>query len=139
MTAYIATLSDSHKAVKLLLEFYKVSELPFPTNAAWALALFKACVNDEDKIAIMKDGGILLAVVAPSLLGPFKQAHEIAWWVSPDHRGGSIEMLRKYEQWANEKGAKFIEVKSLNKFPESEYIYERLGYEPVETSWIKVV
>lgn len=139
MNLRIAKLEDSNKAVKLLLEFYKASDLPFPTNAAWAMALFKACVNDADKIAIMKDGGILLGLIGNSLLGPFKQAHEIVWWVSPDSRGGSLEMLKEYENWAEEQGAKLIEVKSLNKFPDSEYIYERLGYEPVETSWIKVV
>lgn len=126
-------------SVKLLLDFHKSVGLPFEVTTAWAAALFKACVNDEDKVAIVKeDGGILLGIVGPSLVGPFKQCAEIAWWVDPSKRGGSLKMLTLYEEWAKSKGAKLIEVKSLSKFPETEKIYSRLGYQPVETSWLKV-
>lgn len=139
MSAYISTLADSNNSVKLLLDFHKQSGLKFETSAAWALALFKACVNDDDKIAISKDGGILLGIVGQSLLGPFKQAHEIVWWVDPQKRGNSLSMVRIYEDWAKEKGANLIELKSLNKFKEVETIYEKIGYEPIEQSWIKIV
>lgn len=139
MTARLATLEDSHKAVKLLLSFKKNSELPFSTNAAWALALFQNCVNDKNKIAIIKDGGILLGAISNSLLGPFKQAQEIVWWVEPDKRGSSINMVRMYEKWACENGCKFIELKSLEKFKEVEKLYSKIGYSPIETSWVKVV
>lgn len=134
----IATLEDSTKAVRLLLSFHKNSGLPFKTSAAWALALFNECVNSEDKIAIIKDGGILLGAVSKSLLGPFKQAQEIVWWVEPEFRGNSLEMIKIYEKWAIEKEALFIELKSLEAFKETGRIYKRLGYEPVETSWLKV-
>jgi len=139
MTIRLATLADQNQAVKLLLNSHKAADLPFPTSAAWALALFKACVNDDDKIAIIKDGGILLGVVGNSFLGPHKQASEIAWWVEPDKRGNSLEMLSMYENWAKEKGAILIEMKSLSKFPQIEKVYGRLGFTPAETSWIKVV
>jgi hypothetical protein len=138
-TIRFASLEDSHKAVKLLLNFKKESGLPFKTSAAWALNLFQCCVRDEDKIALIKDGGILLGAVSDSLLGPFKQAHEIVWWVDPEKRGNSLSMIKEYEDWAINKGASFIELKSLNKFKETEKIYERLGYSPIETSWIKVI
>lgn len=139
MTIRLATLNDSTEAVKLLLNFHKACDLPFKVSMPWALGLFKACVNDKDKIAIIKDGGILLGMVGPSLVGPFKQCLEIAWWVEPEKRGGSLEMLKMYENWAKENGAKLIEVKSMHKFPETGKIYTRLGYEPLENSWIKVV
>lgn len=138
MTIRLATLDDTNKAVRLLLNFHKSCDLPFEVTTSWAIALFKACVIDKDKIAIIKeDGGILLGIVGQSLVGPFKQSSEIAWWVEPDSRGGSIKMLKLYEDWAKENGAKLIEVKSLNKFPETEKIYEKLGYEPIEKSWVK--
>lgn len=135
----VAKLEDANEAVKLLLSFHKNSQMPFETNAAWALALFKACVKDNDKIAIIKDGGILLGIVGHSLLGPFKQSSELAWWVEPDKRGGSLKMLKMYEDWAIESGAKLIEVKSIKKFPETGKIYEKLGYDLLEVSWVKTV
>lgn len=139
MTIRLATLQDSTEAVRLLLDFHKACDLPFEVTTAWALALFKACVNDKDKIAIVKDGGILLGLTGPSLIGPFNQCIELAWWVDPEKRGGSLGMLTLYEQWAKEKGAKLVEVKSLHRFPETEKIYKRIGYEPIETSWVKVI
>jgi len=139
MTIRLATLDDASVATKLLLNFHKSCDLPFQVTTAWALGLFKACVNDKDKIAIIKDGGILLGMVGPSLVGPFNQCLEIAWWVEPDKRGGSLKMLKMYEDWAKSKNAKLIEVKSMHKFPETGIIYERLGYEPLEMSWVKTV
>jgi RimJ/RimL family protein N-acetyltransferase len=136
----LATLSDANQAVKLLLNFHKACDLPFEVTTAWALALFKACVNDKDKIAILKeDGGILLGIVGPSLVGPFVQCMELAWWVEPDKRGGSLAMLKMYEEWAKQKGAKLIEVKSMHKFPDTGKIYAKLGYEPIEMGWVKTI
>lgn len=136
----IAKLEDSLEATKYLVSFYKNSEIKFNTSAAWGMALFKSCVLEEDRIAIIKDGGILLGVVSQSLLGPFKQAHEIVWWVEPDKRGiDSIKMLKIYENWALQKGASMIELKSLSAFPETEKIYQKMGYQLLEKSWIKKV
>lgn len=134
----IATLEDSYKATKTLLNFYKSVNPPFKTSAAWALSLFETFVKDDDKIAIIKDGGILLGGVSKSLLGPFIQAYELVWWVDPDCRGNSLEMIRIYEDWAIEKGAKLIELKSLSKYKDTEKIYKKIGYTPIETSWVKI-
>lgn len=138
MPIRIATLEDSHKATKLLLNFYKNANPPFKTSAAWASSLFQTFVRDNDKIAIIKEGGILLGGISQSLLGPFKQSYELVWWVDPEHRGNSLEMIKIYEDWAIENGAKLIELKSLSKYKSTEKIYEKIGYEPIETSWIKV-
>lgn len=135
----LATLEDSHKATKLLLNFYKEANPPFQTSAAWALALFQTFVKDDDKIAIIKDGGIFLGGISQSLLGPFIQAYELVWWVDSENRGNSLKMIKIYEDWAKEKGAQIIELKSLEKFKETEQIYNRIGYKPIETSWIKAI
>lgn len=140
MAIRLATLNDSNLAVKLLLDFHKACDLPFSVSTPWAYGLFKACVTDKDKIAIIKEeGGILLGMVGPSLVGPFKQSVELAWWVDPEHRGGSLEMIHMYEEWAKANGASLIEVKSMYKFPETGKIYSRLGYEPLEKSWVKKI
>lgn len=93
--------------------------------------------TDRNWLCVERDGGILLAQVGPSLLGPFMAAQEIAWWVEPSARGIGLGMLDEYEQWAKAKGAYAIKVASLAMFPETEKIYERRGYERLETSWVK--
>lgn len=124
-------------SVKLLLDFHAAAELPFPATAQWADRLYNTARTDPNWLCVEKPGGVLLAVCGPSLLGPFKAAQEVAWWVDPAYRGNSVGMLIEYEKWAILQGVKAIEVKSLAKFPEVETLYARLGYAPLESSWVK--
>lgn len=125
--------------VRLLLDFHAATGLPFPATAQWADRLYQTARTDPNWLCVERPGGVLLAVMGPSLLGPFKVAQEVAWWVDPAHRGNSIGMLRAYEQWAISKGVFAIEMKSLAVFPDTERLYERMGYAPLETSWVKWV
>lgn len=126
-------------SVKLLLDFHKAAQLPFPATAQWADKLYTMARTDPNWLCVERPGGVLLAVCGPSLLGPFKIAQEVIWWVGPAHRGDSLGMLREYEAWAISKGVFAIEVKSLAAFPRVENLYERAGYERLETSWVKWV
>lgn len=124
-------------SVQLLLDFHAASGLPFPATVAWADQLYMTARTDRNWLCVERPGGILLAQVGPSLLGPFKAAQEIAWWVDPSARGIGLGMLEEYEQWAIGKGAQAIKVASLAIFPETEKIYAKRGYERLETSWVK--
>lgn len=138
-------LADANKATRLLLDFHKASKLPFPSSAAWAHSLFCDGVTSDNRLALVcaqpDDGmvGVLLAIVEDSLLGPFRQAQELAWWVHPAHRGSGHVMLQHYEAWARERGARIISGSSLVTMPSAEKLYERAGYERAETHWMKVV
>lgn len=123
--------------VKLLLDFHKASELPFPATAQWADKLYAMARTDPNWLCVERPGGVLLAMCGPSLMGPFTVAQEVVWWVDPAHRGNSVGMLREFEQWATLRGVFAIEVKSLAKFPEVEKLYERVGYARLETSWVR--
>lgn len=123
--------------IRLLLNFHAASGLPFPATAAWADRLYQRARSDPDWLCLDRPGGILLAAVSPSLLGPFLAAQEIAFWVEPDARGIGLKMLREYEKWAICKGVGAIEVKSLAVFPETERLYDRAGFTKLESSWVK--
>lgn len=142
MASYrIATLDDARRAARCLLDFHQAANLPFKASAAWADALFRSCVTDDDRLALMHESGrgLLLGIIAPSMLGPFLQAHEIAWWVYPDCRGNAADMLEGYEMWALKGGAQIIGVASLAVMPEVERLYEARGYARLEQHWVKVV
>jgi RimJ/RimL family protein N-acetyltransferase len=123
--------------VKLLLDFHAATQLPFPATAQWADKLYTQARTDPNWLCVERPGGVLIGMVGPSLLGPFKVAQEVAWWVDPAHRGGSVGMLRAYEEWAISKGVFAIEVKSLAMFPQVEALYARAGYSRLETSWVR--
>jgi len=124
-------------ALQLLLNFHRAANLPFQADIQWGDKLYALARTDPDWVCIERPGGILIGMVGQSLLGPFKVAQEVVWWVDPEYRGGSVDMLREYVRWATNKGALAIEVKSLAKFPQVEVLYGRLGFERLETSWVK--
>lgn len=124
-------------SVKLLLDFHAASGLPFPATVQWADKLYTQARTDSNWTAIERPGGILIGMVGPSLLGPFKVAQELVWWVDPAHRGGSLGMLREYEQWAISKGVIAIKLTSLAVFPRTEALYARAGYSKLETNWVR--
>jgi RimJ/RimL family protein N-acetyltransferase len=123
--------------VKLLLDFHRAAGLPFPATAQWADKIYNTARSNPDWLCVERPGGVLIGMIGPSLLGPFKVAQELAWWVDPAHRGNSLGMLREYEEWATLRGVSAIEVKSLALFPETERLYERAGYSRLETSWVR--
>ena len=123
--------------VQLLLDFHAASGLPFPATAQWADKLYTQARTDPNWTAIERPGGILIGMVGPSLLGPFKVAQELVWWVDPAHRGGSADMVTEYEEWAISKGVIAIKLTSLAMFPRTERLYERAGYSKLETNWVR--
>ncbi len=62
-----------------------------------------------------------------------RTAFEVVWWVDPEARGGGLRLLDAAEDWAQEKGAKAIQMVAPNR--EIGGLYENLGYRPVETSY----
>lgn len=67
---------------------------------------------------------------------------ELAWWVTPDHRGGKngIKLLKFIETLAREQGIKYWTMVSMeSSMPEQiNGLYEKLGYKKSETGFTKV-
>ena len=62
-----------------------------------------------------------------------RTAFELVWWVEPEARGDGVRLLRAAEEWAREEGATKVQMVAPNERVGA--LYERLGYEPVETSY----
>jgi GNAT superfamily N-acetyltransferase len=93
-------------------------------------------------LGLFRDGvlmGAFGAVVAEDLNDGKPVANECFWFVKPEARGRGLELLSSYEQEAINRGAvrcSMIHLLSLQ--PERlAYLYERRGYQPVETSYFK--
>ena len=65
------------------------------------------------------------------------------WYVLPKHRGGmvGVRLLKKFESWAEDEGAKFIVggTSSGISMPETNRLIERFGYEAVGSEYRKVL
>lgn len=91
-----------------------------------------------------KDGEItggIGGICAPDLHHPRVIAVETFWFVLPEHRGGGIKLLERFELWAKDKKCDLVALIHLSdSYPDIlEKIYLRRGYSLVEKHYLKEV
>lgn len=85
--------------------------------------------------------GMLAAFVSMNPINQRKYADEVVWWVDPTGRGqqsAGPRLLRAGEDWARERKCYMVKMVA----PAGSKVglfYERLGYEAVETAYVKVL
>lgn len=103
-------------------------------------------------VLILTHGGALVAEVdgqVEGMIGVVALAHpitqelvaeEVAWWVEPDYRKGTIgpRLLQAAEDWASVKGVTVLKMVAPAKSDVGKY-YERHGYTAFETAFVKVL
>jgi GNAT superfamily N-acetyltransferase len=77
--------------------------------------------------------GMIGIFLFPHFLSGELVAGEVFWWVEPEHRGEGIKLLREAEKQARERGAVKLQMIAPN--PKVAALYERLGYEFVESAY----
>jgi GNAT superfamily N-acetyltransferase len=92
----------------------------------------------------MKSGvpaGFIGGILAPDINNGDIVASETFWYVLPKFRGSTIgvRLVNHFEVWARDmKAARIIMAHLADSMPEAlKEFYERRGYRPRETSWIK--
>lgn len=93
-----------------------------------------------------KDGrliGMVGLVLAPFLFNRERvTAHEVMWWVDPDERetGAGVALLRAIIPACKERGASAIQMGCLSTSPpQADALYRRLGFEPSEYTYMRVL
>lgn len=85
--------------------------------------------------------GALGGVLAPSPFNGKLMAVEMFWFVIEEYRGSAdgIRLLKAFEQWAVEQRAEMISMIHLLALQPEKLgkLYQRMGYHPVETNYIK--
>lgn len=105
---------------------------------AMAKAIAEAVATGFSRVAVV-DGvavGALLGALKPAWLDPsFVVACELAWWVEPEHRGGTaaVRMLHEFKAWAKDQGARGVVMAELVQ-PDSPAfdLFQRLGFRMAE-------
>ena len=135
-----AVMSDRAACVRLLRESHEAAGFIFPFKAAYAAALFDLHhTSPQACILVVGDTphGLLMASWFEHPFGAGRYAKETVWYVSEAARGrGALKMLDAYEAWAREQGCTAIGMAALATNDVSK-IYERRGYAPAETHFIK--
>lgn len=88
--------------------------------------------------------GLIVGMLAPIWYSPRNiMATEVAWWVVPEHRGGShaVKLAKEFEKWGITMGASHICFSDLcikGEYPAGSML-GRMGYTPTERSHVKGV
>lgn len=143
MTVLKATLDDRPAIVGMLRDAHESAGVfPFAFSAPHAYELASRHIVERDCLALVSEHrGVLLACVREHPFGRVLYASETVWWIDPGARGGpaAVRMLREYEAWARRRGCVFIGMAALATFPGAGKLYERAGYKPTETHYMKVL
>lgn len=93
-------------------------------------------------VAEAEGGEVVGMICAFALEEPISRqtiVDELAWWVEEDYRKGSTgpRLLRCLENWALQKGLRYVKMIAPMAEPGVGDYYQRLGYVPVETYYLK--
>lgn len=138
------TSEDRFAVIALLRDSHKAAGYPFAFQAARADALFRLHLESPLACALLLEWqgavrGLLLASAFDHPFGAGLMAKETVWFIAPDSRGrGGLAMLDAYEAWAKSIGCVSIGMAALASNDVSK-LYERRGYLPAETHFIKSV
>lgn len=145
----IATWDDFFDIRDMLEEFsqnspYKNVTLDFNKMES----LIEGILNGDKSKAIIllymkgeKPVGLLAGIKAEMTLNYDSLAHELIWWVNPEHRGGraGIELFKAFEFWAKKVGCKKVQMSLVETAdaPAVEKIYSKFGYTCTEKAFLK--
>ena len=139
-----ATESDFESILNLSEKFWESTIYSEPFDRDHAMVMVKLSF-DLGLLAVIDTGqvvGFCAAIMAPILGSPCAYgATELAWYVSPESRGGKngVKLMQFMEEIAKEAGVKYFTMISMHSSMDVGSIYERLGYTKTETSYTKVI
>lgn len=133
-----ASEADRLAVIRLMKDAHSAAGFAFPFSAPHADALFRQHLSCGLVLVCGEQAqGVLMAATFDHPFGAGKWAKESVWYIAPEARGRSaLQMLDAYEAWAREQGCVVIGMASLATNDVSR-IYERRGYAPAETHFVK--
>lgn len=135
-----ATQEDRLAVIRLMKDAHSAAGFTFPFSAPHADALFRQHLEQGLVLVCGQPAqGVLMAMTFDHPFGAGRWAKETVWYIAPSARGRSaLQMLDAYETWAREQGCTTIGMASLASNDVSR-IYERRGYAPAETHFVKAL
>jgi GNAT superfamily N-acetyltransferase len=139
-----ATLADVPRLVDLGIRW--IGEGPYAahiTPSAEAMAKLAAGLIEADHGLILvyeRAGRILGMIGVIATFHPYSGSpvmSEMFWYVEPESRGVGVRLLRAAEEWG--RSHSIVDSIMISPSPKVSAFYERLGYKPLETQFIKAL
>ena len=116
--------------------FHAESGMPFAFDLDVMASVLARMIEDDRAAVLMTERGVIGGAVHPTFCDQdWKIAVELFWWA----RGDGLVLLRAFERWAQQAGANEVRMTSLAALPRADRLIRRVGYEPAEVSYSKVI
>jgi GNAT superfamily N-acetyltransferase len=144
VTIRTATTADLDGLVTMGRHF--IEQTPYATRIAHnptqmrALAVHLMTSPDGAVFVAERDMrlvGMIGVFVFPHPISAERIGSEVMWWMEPDARGAGVRLLRAAERWVRTQGVARFQM--IAPTPDVEAIYQRLGFEKVETVYQRAV
>ncbi|MGO9172007.1 MAG: hypothetical protein ACLP7P_08595 [Rhodomicrobium sp.] len=137
MSVRYGTVGDVPRLVRIFLQFYASDGRPVK-DAVPLAAFCLEHMNAPDKICLVAGepiGAFIAGVVQPHYHTGIVTAFKTVWLSAPGKSGHGAKLIRPFEEWAREKGAKRIIFSGREK--RTLKLLELKGYEPLEVAYDK--
>jgi GNAT superfamily N-acetyltransferase len=129
-----ATPADLPRLVEMGRRFHEASGLPMQYDETAITGFLAGLVASES--IIMHDHGCIGGIICPAYCDPsWLMAVELFWWAERD----GMPLLRAFEEWAADRGAREIRMTSLASLPRADAVLRRKGYTATEISYSRVI
>lgn len=143
-TVRMATVADLPRMGEAAKVFYASSHFLREFELGRFVSLWGELLRTQPAVVFLheSDGEITGAIgglVHPNIYGRELIAEEFFWFIEPQHRGGGVQLYRRFEAWAREQCAEWIQMAHLRDLMPSKVarFYEREGYTAIETRYEK--
>ena len=131
-----ATHDDTPAIIAMGRKFHAQSGQPMAFDDAAAGALVSGLIDSDRGAIFISDGGMIGGALSPAYCDPaWIMAVELFWWAERD----GLALLKAFEEWAADMGAKEVRMTTLAALPRAASIMKRRGYAASEISHSKVI
>ena len=131
-----ATPGDIPALMEMGKAFHAESGMPFAFDLDAMGDVLARMIEAEGAAVLMADKGVIGGMVQPAYCDPaWLYAVEMFWWAT----GDGLALLRAFERWAQQAGAKEVRMTSLAALPRADRLLRCVGYDPAEVSYSKVI
>ncbi len=107
-----------------------------PKDMASIEAALRNLIDNPDACLLMHNHGMIGGVVVPIWACPSQRiASELFWWAEED----GVALLDAFEAWAGEQGAEMIQMLKIHGVRDVAPLYQRRGYAPMESVYMRAV
>lgn len=133
-----ATLQDVDRLAQMGLDFIEASGRPDGTIEG-CRDFCRSLLSRDDGAAFLSPRGCIAGMISPVYYAPETTCAVELWWRADD--GCGLKLLTAFEEWAESRGADFIQGSAIigHSPPVVSKLWQRRGYLPNETSFVKVL